>query len=56
MININNFWKIKDFSLFFAAYAYVDHSSYLADPLLKQNRVRMKFKGEMTRANAEENG
>lgn len=35
--------------LFIVPYAYVDHSSYLADPLFVQNKVTMKFKGEMAR-------
>ena len=49
MITIKNFWKMSDFSLRSVLYAYVDHNSYLADSLLKQNRVRMKFRGEMAR-------
>ena len=30
-------------------YAYVDHSSYLADQLFVQNKITMKFKGEMVK-------
>jgi hypothetical protein len=38
-----------DFSLFSVPYAYVDHNSYLADQLFVQNKVTLKFKGEMAR-------
>lgn len=44
---MKNYWKMSDFSLFSVSYAYVDHSSYLADQLFVQNKVSMKFKGEM---------
>lgn len=44
---MKNFWKMSDFSIFSVPYAYVDHSSYLADQLFVQNKVTMKFKGEM---------
>lgn len=44
-----NFWRMSDFSLFSVPYAYVDHSSYLADQLFVQNKVTVKFKGEMVR-------
>lgn len=30
---MKNYWKMSDFSLFAVPYAYVDHSSYLADQL-----------------------
>ena len=43
---MNNYWRMKDFSIFSVPYAYVDHSSYQADQLFVQNKVRMKFKGE----------
>lgn len=43
---MKNYWRMKDFSIFSVLYAYVDHSSYLADRLFVQNKVRMKFKGE----------
>ena len=43
---MKNYWRMKDFSIFSVPYAYVDHSSYQADRLFVQNRVRMKFKGE----------
>lgn len=42
---MKNFWKMSDFSIFSVPYAYVDHSSYLADQLFVQNKVTMKFKG-----------
>ncbi len=43
---MKNYWRMKDFSLFSVLYAYVDHSSYQADRLFVQNKVRVKFKGE----------
>lgn len=46
---INNFWRMRAFSLFSVPYAYVDHSSYLADALFVQNKIRIKYKGEMAR-------
>ena len=46
---MKNYWKMSDFSIFSVPYAYVDHSSYLADQLFVQNKVTMKFKGEMVR-------
>ena len=45
-----NYWRMKDFSIFSVPYAYVDHSSYQADRLFAQNKVRMKFKGEYVKA------
>ena len=44
---MKNYWKMSDFSIFSVPYVYVDHSSYLADQLFVQNKVTMKFKGEM---------
>ena len=46
---MKNYWKMSDFSLFAVPYAYVDHSSYLADQLFLQNKITMKFKGEMVK-------
>ena len=46
---MKNYWRMSDRLLFSVPYAYVDHSSYLADQLFIQNKVTMKFKGEMTR-------
>lgn len=46
---MKNYWRMKDFSLFSVHYAYVDHSSYQADRLFVQNKVRVKFKGEYTK-------
>ena len=43
---MKNFWRMRDFSLFSVPYVYVDHSSYQADQLFAQNKVRIKFKGE----------
>ena len=40
------YWRMKDFSILSVSYAYVDHSSYQADRLFVQNKVRVKFKGE----------
>ena len=49
MMKMKNYWKMSDFSIFSVPYAYVDHSSYLADQLFVHNKVTMKFKGEMTK-------
>lgn len=46
---MKNYWRMKDFSIFSVLYAYVDHSSYQADRLFVQNKVRVKFKGEYTK-------
>ena len=46
---MKNYWKMSDFSIFSVPYAYVDHSSYLADQLFIQNKVTIKFKGEMAK-------
>ena len=42
---MKNYWRMGDFSIFSVTYAYVDHGLYLADALLVQNKIRMKFKG-----------
>lgn len=47
-----NFWKMNDFSLFTVPYIYVDHSTYLADSLFAQRKIRMKIKGEMAKENS----
>lgn len=47
---MKNFWRMRDFSVFSVPYAYVDHSSYLADTLFVQNKVRLKFKGEYVKS------
>lgn len=44
---MKNYWKMSDFSIFSVHYAYVDYRSYLADQLFVQNKVTMKFEGEM---------
>ena len=49
---MKDYWKMKDFSIFSVLYAYVDHSSYQADQLFVQNKVRMKFKGECAKADS----
>jgi hypothetical protein len=49
MITMKNYWRMSDFSIFSVPYAYVDHSSYLADQLFVQNKVTMKFKREWAR-------
>ena len=36
---MKNYWKMSDFSLFAVPYAYVDHSSYLADQLFVQGEM-----------------
>ena len=46
---MKNYWKMSDFSLFAVPYAYVDHSSYLADQLFVQNKITMKFKERWSR-------
>ena len=46
---MKNYWRMSGLSLFSVFYAYVDHSSYLADQLFVQNNVTMKFKGEMAK-------
>lgn len=47
---MKNYWRMKALSIFSVPYAYVDHSSYQADQLFVQNKVRMKFKGEYAKA------
>lgn len=49
MKRMKNYWKMSDFSIFSVPYAYVDHSSYQADQLFVQNKVTMKFMGEMAK-------
>lgn len=49
---MKNYWRMGDFSIFSVPYAYVDHSSYQADRLFVQNKVRIKFKGECTKADS----
>ena len=49
MMKMKNYWKMSDFSIFSVPYAYVDYSSYLADQLFVQNKVTIKFKGEMAK-------
>ncbi len=49
---MKNYWRMGDFSIFSVPYAYVDHSSYQADQLFVQNKVRMKFKGECAKADS----
>ena len=44
-----NFWKVHQLSIFTVPYAYVDHSSYLADNLFAERKISVKFKGEMVR-------
>ena len=46
---MKNYWKMSDFSLFAVPYAYVDHSSYLADQLFVQNKIRVKNKVDLGR-------
>ena len=45
---MKNYWRMKALSIFSVPYAY--HSSYQADQLFVQNKVRMKFKGEYAKA------
>ena len=44
MMRMKNYWKMSDFPLFAVPYAYVDHSSYLADQMFVQNKIRVKNK------------
>ena len=46
---MKNYWKLDDVSLFSVPYTYVDHSSYLADSLFSQKKIRLKFKEEFAR-------
>lgn len=46
---MKNFWKLGDVSLFTVPYMYIDHNSYLADPLLAEHKISMRFKGEMVK-------
>ena len=50
---MKNYWRMKDFSIFSVPYAYVDHSSYQADRLFAQNKVRVKFKGEFAKEDSQ---
>lgn len=43
---MKNYWKMKCLSIFSVLYAYVDHSSYQADRLFVQDKVRIKYKRE----------
>lgn len=43
---MKNYWKMRCLSMFSVLYAYVDHSSYQADRLFVQDKVRIKYKGE----------
>ena len=47
---MKNFWRMKDRSIFSVSYAYVDHSSYQADRLFAQNKVRLKLKEEFAKS------
>lgn len=49
---IKNYWKMSNVSIFTVPYAYVDHSSYLADSLLVQRKVRIKYEKEMVKENS----
>ena len=46
---MKNYWKMDDLSILTVPYAYVDHSSYLADSLFSKGSVALKYKGEMLR-------
>ena len=50
---MKNFWRMRDFSVFSVHYAYVDNGSYIADQLFMQNKVRVRFKGEMRRKDSQ---
>lgn len=49
---MKNFWKLREFSLLAVPYAYIDHRNYLADGLFAQEKITMRIKGEMVRADS----
>lgn len=44
-----NFWRLDDKSLFRVAYAYVDSCNYVADELFRQEKIWVRYNGEMVR-------
>lgn len=46
---MSNFWRLRGIAFRTVSYAYVDHGSYLADALLEQAKIRVKYHGEMHR-------
>lgn len=49
---MQNYWRLSDFYLFSVAYAYVDHNSYLADQVFIQDKITVKYTGEMVDENS----
>lgn len=47
-----NYWRMSGINILTAPYAYVDHSSYLADSLFIQSKVRVKYQREMIKENS----
>ena len=43
---MKNYWRMGNFSIFSVFYTYIDHSSYPADRLFVQDKVRIKYKRE----------
>lgn len=43
---MKNYWRMSNFSIFSVFYTYIDHSSYPADRLFVQDKVRIKYKRE----------
>lgn len=43
---MQNFMKLDDRSILTASYMYIDHPDFLADIMLRQAGVRMKFTGD----------
>ncbi|CDA69097.1 putative uncharacterized protein [Clostridium sp. CAG:510] len=46
---MKNYWRMSNFSIFSVFYTYIDHSSYPADRLFVQDKVRIKYKREYAR-------
>lgn len=47
-----NYWRMRGINILTVPYAYVDHSSYLADSLFVQGKVRIKYQKEMIKENS----
>lgn len=43
---MKNYWRMSNFSIFSVFYTYIDHSSYPADRLFVEDKVRIKYKRE----------
>lgn len=47
-----NYWRMRGINILTVLYVYVDHSSYLADSLFVQGKVRIKYQKEMIKENS----